>query len=188
MKTETLAPAIPSEVDQLTKRVLEAAEQQGLSFTTAESCTGGLLASLLTDVDGLGHCFERGIVAYSNEAKQDLLGVSPELISKFGAVSELVAREMAKGALGKSDADIAVAITGFAGSGGPGDEPGLVHFACAGSVGEVCHLEKHFGDIGRGGVRVAALKVALQMLLDHIEEHYSDAAEAGDRISNTQQG
>lgn len=77
MRTETLAPAIPSDVEDLTKRVLESAERNGLSLATAESCTGGLLASLLTDVDGLGHCFDRGIVTYSDQAKHELLGFCP---------------------------------------------------------------------------------------------------------------
>lgn len=175
METETLSPAIPPEVDDLTQRVLKAAERRNVRLGTAESCTGGLLASLLTDVDGLGHCFDRGIVAYSNESKRDLLGVPPQLIAEFGAVSEEVAREMAKGALAKSDADVLVAITGFAGKAGSDDEPGLVHFACAGADGKVSHAEHHFGDIGRGGVRVEALKVALEMLLKQIQLKEADS-------------
>jgi nicotinamide-nucleotide amidase len=170
METETLAPAMPKEVDDLTQQVLKAAERCNVRLASAESCTGGLLASLLTDVDGLGHCFDRGIVAYSNESKRDLLGVPLQLIAEYGAVSEQVARAMAEGALAKSDADVVIAITGFAGKAGSDDEPGLVHFACANASERVSHSERHFGDIGRGGVRVEALKVALQMLLEQLQE------------------
>jgi nicotinamide-nucleotide amidase len=166
MAAETLDPVLPNKVQERAERVLKAADEQELKLATAESCTGGLLAALLTDVKGLGHVFDRGFVVYAKQAKCDLLGIAREKVDSCGAVSEPVAREMAQGALRRSDADIAVAITGFAGPGGPEDEEGLVHFACARRGGETCHREEHFGAIGRDGVRIAALDVALQMLED----------------------
>ena len=164
MAAETLDPVLPSKVQERAERVLQAAHEGEFKLATAESCTGGLLAALLTDVRGLGHVFDRGFVVYSKQAKCDLLGIAREKVDNCGAVSEPIAREMAQGALRRSDADIAVAITGFAGPGGPDDEEGLVHFACARRGGETCHREEHFGKIGRDGVRIAALDVALRLL------------------------
>jgi nicotinamide-nucleotide amidase len=164
MAAETLDPVLPRKVQDRAERVLRAADDGELKLATAESCTGGLLAALLTDVRGLGHVFDRGFVVYAKQAKCDLLGIAREKVDACGAVSEPVAREMAQGALRRSDADVAVAITGFAGPAGPDDEEGLVHFACARKGGKTCHREEHFGPIGRDGVRIAALDVALQML------------------------
>ena len=164
MAAETLDPVLPNTVQNRAEHVLRAADEQELKLATAESCTGGLLAALLTDVKGLGHVFDRGFVVYAKQAKCDLLGIAREKVDTCGAVSEPVAREMALGALRRSNADIAVSITGFAGPGGPDDEEGLVHFACARRGGETCHREEHFGTIGRDGVRIAALDVALKML------------------------
>jgi nicotinamide-nucleotide amidase len=164
MAAETLDPILPNKVQDRAERVLQAADERELKIATAESCTGGLLAALLTDVHGLGHVFDRGFVVYAKQAKCDLLGIAREKVDACGAVSEPVAREMALGALRRSNADIAISITGFAGPGGPDDEEGLVHFACARRGGESRHREEHFGKIGRDGVRIAALDVALQML------------------------
>ncbi|WP_112381422.1 MULTISPECIES: CinA family protein [Sphingomonas] len=161
--SETLA-SVPDAVEAAARRVLEAACAAERSIVTAESCTGGLLASLLTDVEGASHAFERGFVVYSEKAKCELLGIASDKIDRCGAVSRDVAVAMAEGALAYSHGDIAVAITGFAGPGAPGDEPGLVHFACAVRGGEADHREAHFGDIGRGPVRLACLGVALEML------------------------
>ena len=166
MAAETLDPVLPNKVQDRAERVLRTADEQELRLATAESCTGGLLAGLLTDVKGLGHVFDRGFVVYAKQAKCDLLGIAREKVDACGAVSEPVAREMAQGALRRSNADVAVSITGFAGPGGPDDEEGLVHFACARRDGETCHREEHFGAIGRDGVRIAALDVGLQMLED----------------------
>lgn len=162
--TETLSPALPDAVERAAKVLLERACALDLTFATAESCTGGLLASLLTDVEGASHAFERGYVVYTEAAKAEMLGVPIALIRQEGAVSEAVARAMAAGALARSKADVAIAITGFAGQGAPGDEAGLVHFACQRSGREAAHREAHFGDIGRGAVRVACLRTALDML------------------------
>src|SRR5690606_37535105 len=133
---------------------LKEACDRGLTLATAENCTGGLIASVLTDVEGRSHAFERGYVAYTNDAKAEELAVPARLIDQNGAVSEPVARAMAEGALRCSGASVALAVTGFAGAAGAGDEPGLVHFAVAAEGAPTKHEEHHFGDIGRGPVRL----------------------------------
>lgn len=165
---ETLSPTITARIEDLTELLLEKADAAGLMLATAESCTGGLLASLLTDVDGRGHVFDRGFVVYSEQAKCELLGLAREQIDACGAVSRDVAVAMAIGALKASDAQVALAITGFAGPGAPGDEAGLVHFACVREGRQLAHREEHFGDVGRGAVRVACLEVALEMLIEAV--------------------
>lgn len=162
--TETLTAALPADIECSVAALLKEAARRDISLATAESCTGGLLASLLTDVEGASRAFERGFVVYSEDAKCELLGIAAERIRHCGAVSAEVAIAMAEGALARSRADIAVAITGFAGPAGPGDEPGLVHFACARRGGATRHREAHLGDIGRGPVRIACLRIALEML------------------------
>ncbi|MBU3078579.1 CinA family protein [Sphingomonas quercus] len=163
--TETLSPALPEDIERLTERVLKTAHDAGLTLATAESCTGGLIASLLTDVEGASHVFERGFVVYSEEAKCELLGLAPGMIEQCGVVSRDVAIAMAEGAIAGSHADVALSVTGFAGPGAEGDEPGLVHFACARRGGETLHREAHFGDIGRGAVRLACMRTGLDMML-----------------------
>ena len=162
--TETLSDVLPNEVEAMTHRLLAIACDRELMLATAESCTGGLLGSLLTDVQGASHAFERGFIVYSNEAKNELLGVPHALISEHGAVSRPVAIAMADGALEHSRADIALAVTGFAGKGGSDDEIGLVHFGCARRGRETRHREEHYGDLGRGPIRIACIKTALFML------------------------
>ena len=164
---EALDPAVPPAVDALAQRVLRGACDQDLRLATAESCTGGLLASLLTDIPGMSHAFERGFVAYTHEAKTELLGVSEAILEKDGAVSERSARAMAEGALARSHADIAVSITGFT-EGGPGQPAGLVHFACARRACPTTHRKLELGDVGRAKVRIAALETALAMLADRL--------------------
>ena len=134
--------------------------ERGLKVATAESCTGGLLASLLTDIEGCGHGFDRGFVTYSKEAKAELLGIERSLLDQNDAVSEAVARAMAEGALERSGADIAISVTGFAGPAGDGKEEGLVHFALA-TAAASRHRVEHFGAKGRGPIRIAALSVML---------------------------
>lgn len=163
---ETLDAALPRKVEDRACEVLDLADERKLRLATAESCTGGLLAALLTDVRGRGHVFERGFVTYSDEAKCDLLGIARDKVEDCGAVSREVALAMAEGALSRSRADVALSITGFAGPAGDGNEEGLVHFACARRGGETCQREEHFGSIGRAGVRLAALEVALAMMED----------------------
>jgi nicotinamide-nucleotide amidase len=161
--TETLSPVLPNRVEEATRRLLAKACERALVLATAESCTGGMLASLLTDVRGFSHAFDRGFVTYSEESKTELLGVPAALIADKGAVSKEVALAMAKGALAGSRAHIALAITGFADA---GDEPGLVHFACAREGRISAHREEHFGAVGRGEVRIAALEVAIEMMTE----------------------
>lgn len=162
--TETLSATLPNDVEALVEAVLTAADHYGVSLATAESCTGGLVASVLTDVEGRSHVFERGYVVYTDDAKADELAVPPRLLEERGAVSEPVARAMAEGALRTSGAGVALAVTGFAGPAGPDDEPGRVHFALAAAGAPTVHEEHHFGDIGRGPCRIECLRVALRML------------------------
>lgn len=169
-QAETLSPLLPGDVERAVAALLERACAAGLTLATAESCTGGLLSSLLTDVEGASHAFERGFVVYSEDAKQDLLGVARAMIDECGAVSRDVAVAMAQGALARSRADIALAVTGFAGPAAPGDEAGLVHFACARSGRATAHREAHFGNIGRGAIRIACLRVALEMMGDAVDD------------------
>ncbi|HLW93585.1 MAG TPA: CinA family protein [Roseiarcus sp.] len=137
-----------------------------IKIATAESCTGGLVAALLTEIPGSSAVVERGFVVYSNEAKEDLLGVAATTLRAHGAVSAETARAMAEGALAHSRADIAVSITGVAGpEGGTPQKPvGLVHFGFAGRDGRIEAVEKRYGDIGRTAVRLAAVRTALELL------------------------
>ena len=138
----------------------------GRRIATAESCTGGLVAGLLTAVPGSSAAVERGFVTYSNEAKAEAIGVPMDLVQKHGAVSEPVARAMAAGALAASRADVAVAITGIAGPGGGSAEKpvGLVHFGLAVRAGAVHHRERRYGDLGRARIRRAAVADAIGLL------------------------
>jgi nicotinamide-nucleotide amidase len=138
----------------------------GLMAATAESCTGGLIAGLLTEIPGSSDMLERGFVVYSNAAKQELLGVPPETLVNHGAVSEETARAMAEGALANSRAEVAVSVTGIAGpDGGTAAKPvGLVHFGCARRGKPTMAREERFGAIGRDQVRVASVRVALELL------------------------
>lgn len=163
---ETLSPALPPKLEALAHRVARGACDRHVSLVTAESCTGGLLASLLTDVEGCAHAYERGFVTYTDASKHELLGVSQSLLATHGAVSAPVAQAMALGALAASKGDVSLSITGFAGRGADGDEPGLVYFGLAGHGRATTVVEKRFGDIGRGGVRLACLEVGLRLLLD----------------------
>ena len=161
--TETLSPVLPDAVEEATRRLLDKASERELSLATAESCTGGMLASLLTDVQGRAHAFDRGFVTYSEDSKTELLGVPSRLIEEKGAVSCEVAIAMAEGALERSKAHIALAVTGFADS---GEEPGLVHFACARAGRKTAHREEHFGPVGRGATRVHCMRVAVEMMTE----------------------
>ena len=162
--SETLEPALPRELDEHAERVMRRLCEENLCVTTAESCTGGLLASLLTDIEGCGRGFERGFVTYSGEAKKELLGLSADKVDENEAENADVARAMDDGALDRSRADIALSVTGFAGPGGPGDEEGLVFMACARRGRLTLVEERHYGRVGRGAVRIEALKTLLDML------------------------
>ncbi len=139
---------------------------RNLRLATAESCTGGLIAGLFTEIAGSSDVFERGFVTYSNDAKHELLGIPKNLLDVHGAVSEQVARAMALGALKHSHADIVIAVTGIAGPGGATETKpiGLVHVAIARKDGAAVHRVFEFGDIGRTEVRLATLDAALTLL------------------------
>jgi len=153
-------------MEQRAAALLDQCRSQGVKLVTAESCTGGMLAALLTSVSGSSDVFDCGFVTYSNEAKEKMLGVSHELIAEHGAVSRACALAMAHGAILESAATLAVSITGVAGPGGgtPSKPVGLVHFACARRNGATLHREERFGDVGRAGVRTASVEVALELL------------------------
>ncbi len=151
--------------------LIRAFAERRLKVATAESCTGGLVAALLTEIPGSSAVVERGFVTYSNEAKTELLDVAADLISRHGAVSEPVARAMAAGALAKGRAEVAVSITGVAGpGGGSATKPvGLVYLALARRGSETRHLERRYGDLGRRKVRERAVADALALLESALE-------------------
>jgi nicotinamide-nucleotide amidase len=145
--------------------LLARARAAGVTITTAESCTGGLLSGAITEVAGASEIFERGFVTYSDAAKRELLGVRAETLEAFGAVSEEVAREMAEGARRAAGAGLGVSVTGIAGPGGSAHKPeGRVCFAVAREAG--CEsVTMEFGALGRGAVRQASVDYALDLLL-----------------------
>lgn len=168
---------IDAETDQLAAYVLKKFRDNKMRITTVESCTGGLIAALLTSIAGSSDVFERGFITYSNAAKTETVGVPQELISEFGAVSSQVAMAMAVGGFENSNAHVSLAITGIAGpDGGSKEKPvGLVYIAINGPQGLFVE-ELQFGDIGRDEVRSQATIAALEMLvafgLDEDEEEF----------------
>jgi nicotinamide-nucleotide amidase len=146
--------------------LLDALRRRELKLATAESCTGGLIAALLTEIPDSSDVVDRGFVTYSNDAKTETLGVPARLIAEHGAVSREVAVAMADGAIAHSRAELAVAVTGVAGpSGGSPQKPvGLVHIAAARLGRSPLHQECRFGDIGRDQIRIKAVEVALALL------------------------
>ncbi len=152
---------------QLAEQVLETAKSREVMIAAAESCTGGMLMSTLTDVPGSSAVIDRGFVTYSNEAKVEMLGVAKRLIDEHGAVSERVALAMAEGALRESRADLAVSITGVAGPGSTGVKPeGRVCFGLAEKDEQARTVTVEFGPMGRDKVRAAAVHYALTMMQD----------------------
>lgn len=151
---------------RIARRVLDLCRARGLLIATAESCTGGLVAAALTDIAGSSDVVDCGLVTYSNEAKQKLLGVPAATLQRHGAVSRETAAAMAKGALKNSRADIAVAITGIAGPGGGSKRKpvGLVYFAAADRDGRRVARRRRFGKIGRAKVRSRSVAEALALL------------------------
>lgn len=150
----------------LAQDLLAAARAAGAMIATAESCTGGLIAGAITDVAGSSDIFDRGFVTYSNAAKTQMLGVRPETLAAHGAVSEEVAAEMAAGALARSQATLAVSVTGIAGPGGSEFKPeGRVCFGLAARGRQVRTETVEFGAPGRGEVRRATVAHALMLLL-----------------------
>jgi nicotinamide-nucleotide amidase len=170
MNEPTVDTLLPAELIAAATRVIEANRAAGRKIAVAESCTGGLVAAALTEVPGCSDVFEAAFVTYSNEAKIALLGISLDVIETFGAVSIAVAWAMARGALARSKADVAVAITGIAGPGGGSDRKpvGTVVFGRArrdDNPDEVAADRREFGDLGRGGIRLQAALCALDWLM-----------------------
>ncbi len=155
----------PPDLLKRAEAILAAYRRAGLRLVTAESCTGGLIAACLTEIAGASDVVERGFVAYSNEAKHEVLGVPKALIERHGAVSTEVAAAMAEGALAHSRAEVAIAVTGIAGPGGatPDKPVGLVHLACR-RRGHPPLDERHVFDDDRAAVRLAAVEAALDLL------------------------
>lgn len=158
-----------SVVHQLAVRVGNALRDTRLMLTTAESCTGGMVATAITDISGSSGWFERGFVTYSNQAKTEMIGVPAELIDKHGAVSEPVARAMAEGALRNSRAQVSLAITGIAGPGGGTETKpvGMVSFAWSNRLNTSVETHVFKGD--REQIRVQAAAHALRGLLELLE-------------------
>jgi nicotinamide-nucleotide amidase len=168
--SEARASILPEELLEAARQAVDANRAAGRTVAVAESCTGGLVAAALTEIAGASDVLEAGFVTYSNEAKSAMLGVSEDMLETFGAVSVATAWAMAQGALARSRADVAVAITGVAGpAGGSERKPvGTVVFARArrgADRKEMVADTKHFGDLGRGGVRLQAALCALELLM-----------------------
>lgn len=152
-------------------------------IAVAESCTGGLLSSLLTNQPGLSKWFDRGFVVYTEESKGELLGVSRALIREHGVVRAPVAHALAVGALARSGAGIAVGITGFAGEAGPDDEAGLVYIAAVDRRGRCAGRECHFGDVGRDQTRRLACVMALKTVSGLLQGRFAlPESDASDRL------
>lgn len=158
------------DLSALALAVAERLSARGWMMATAESCTGGMIGAALTDIAGSSAWYERGFITYSNEAKTENLGVSPDLIAAAGAVSEIVARAMADGAIAHSHANASVSVTGIAGPGGatPGKPVGMVCFGWAFRGYSGASETRHFPG-SRAEVRAATVRHALQGLLDRIE-------------------
>lgn len=147
--------------------------ENGMRVTTAESCTGGLISATLVNVSGASEVLEEGYVTYSNRAKIRLLGVRPETLERYGAVSEQTAREMAEGAAKAASADAALSTTGIAGPGGGSEQKpvGLVYIGCF--LGGRTTVKKCLFTFDRTGNRKAAVKAALAVLKDRLDSEYS---------------
>ena len=162
--------ALPDDLLVGAAELLDLCKQAGVMLATAESCTGGLIAGCLTEIAGSSAVVDRGFVTYSNEAKNEMLGVPMELIIEHGAVSEPVARAMAEGALERSRAAITIAVTGVAGPGGGTETKpvGLVHFGCASRSGGT-GAAHHVFDGDRSAIRLATVRAALAMIRERVE-------------------
>jgi nicotinamide-nucleotide amidase len=155
----------PEDLTTRAAELIELLRQKHLMLATAESCTGGLIAGLITSVAGSSDVLDSGFVTYSNTAKTRMIGVPETLIAQHGAVSDQVARAMAEGAIANSAADVAIAVTGVAGPGGGTDTKpvGLVHCAAARRGFPTLHRELRLGDIGRDQVRLETVRAAVAM-------------------------
>jgi nicotinamide-nucleotide amidase len=154
------------ELLKLAETVLAEARERALKIATAESCTGGLVAGLLTEIPGSSDVLDQGWVTYSDDAKRRELGVPEDTLRMFGAVSEATARAMAHGALSRAQVDATISVTGIAGPGGGTIEKpvGLVHFAVARRGREIVHEEHRFGSLSRHQIRMRSVEAALNLL------------------------
>lgn len=160
----------PTRLFNIALLLSEELREKKLRLVTAESCTGGLLAALLTEISGSSAFIDRAFVTYTNRSKQEMLGVPGDVLADYGAVSEPVARLMVQGALENSRANIAIAITGVAGpSGGTPLKPvGTVHLACLRENRSLIHEVRNYGNIGRNEVRLASVETALEMIKEQV--------------------
>jgi nicotinamide-nucleotide amidase len=156
-------------MDELVNNLFEALEKHDYKIATAESCTGGMIASAITAIEGSSTYFDRGFVTYSNDAKMTMLDVQPLTLEKFGAVSEQTARLMARGAYAHSQADIAISVTGIAGPGGSSvDKPvGLVYIGL--STDDYATVHKHIFDGDRATIRQQTVEAAIQHVINYLE-------------------
>jgi len=163
-------PAPMQTMDEILSEVASLLEEKKLRVATAESCTGGLLGHMLTNVPGSSTYYEGGVVAYSNSLKTKLLGVSRATLERYGAVSAPTARQMAEGIRQMADVDIGLATTGIAGPGGstPEKPVGLVYVALAAHTTEVREF-RFPGD--RGDNKLSTVREALQILREHVQQH-----------------
>ena len=159
-----------SKLINLAEDVIAACKNNNLQLATAESCTGGLIAGCLTAVSGASDVLQYGYVTYTNQAKINLLGVSASVLSEHGAVSEIVSKVMANGALRSGDANFAVSVTGIAGPGGGSDNKpvGLVHIAVARTDYDTLH-ERNLFEGDRQAIRLQTVAAALELLLSQVE-------------------
>ena len=159
-------PRSDAEMREAAERILELCRERNYTLATAESCTGGLVAVTLTDIPGSSDVFDRGIITYSNEAKQKLLGVPKALLDQYGAVSAPVAKAMAEGVIAATDTHVGLSVTGIAGPGGGSEEKpvGLVFIGSAIAGGEHHVRECRFGDLGRTEVRRRSVIAVLALL------------------------
>lgn len=160
------------EMIEAAQALLDLCKRKKLTIATAESCTGGLLAATLTEIPGSSEVFDRGFVTYTNDAKQQMLGVAPMTIETYGAVSRECAEEMAKGALAHAQVSMAISTTGIAGPTGavPGKPIGLVFFSAVSRGGRFITHDRKYGDIGRAEVRRKSVLQALAMLQELAEK------------------
>ncbi|CDZ55395.1 CinA family protein [Neorhizobium galegae] len=158
----------PADIEDQARQIVADFTARGKMVATAESCTGGLIAAALTEISGSSAVVDRGFVTYTNQAKMDMLGVADATLATHGAVSKETALQMVHGALYRSQASVAVAVTGIAGPGGGSAEKpvGLVHLAAKSRLGKILHREMLYGDIGRTEVRLATVRTALTMLTE----------------------
>ena len=156
------------ETYELAAELVRLCTEGNVMVSTAESCTGGLIAAAITSISGSSQVMERGFVTYSDKAKQEMLGVLPITLRQYGAVSKDVALEMAHGAMSRSEGGITISTTGIAGpDGGTTGKPvGLVHFGGRHYKGKLVHREMQYGPIGRDNIRLAAVKTALEMMIE----------------------